>query len=181
MFVYSMLILSATGSVMAMLKPDRGSVIAGALAFYLVCTAMMTVRTTVKESRPLLVCLMCGGSAVAIAGTYLGLAALSTPAGRLDGKPAALFFIFGTVAAIASALDARILRSGNVVGAHRLARHLWRMGFAMFLATSSFFLGQAKVFPEQLRIPAILAVPVLVVVAFTLYWLVRVLRQRRVT
>ena len=63
-------------------------------------------------------------------------------------------------------------------GARRLARHLWRMCFALFIAAASFFLGQADEFPEPLRIPALLALPVLAVLLAMLYWLWRV-RIRR--
>ncbi len=44
----------------------------------------------------------------------------------------------------------------------------------MWIATSSFFLGQAKVFPEAIRNPALLAVPVLLVLVAVVYWFVRV-------
>jgi heme/copper-type cytochrome/quinol oxidase subunit 4 len=72
----------------------------------------------------------------------------------------------------------RILRSGNLRGSRRLVRHLWRMCFALFIATASFFLGQAKVFPQPIRIPALLALPVVAVLVTMLYWLWRV-RTRR--
>src|SRR5688572_14274691 len=45
-------------------------------------------------------------------------------------------------------------------GSRRVARHLWRMCFALFVATGSFFLGQMKFIPEPVRI-----VPLLLVLA----------------
>lgn len=48
------------------------------------------------------------------------------------------------------------------------------MGLAMWIATASFFLGQAQVFPEPLRRIALLVAPVLVVAAIVVYWAVRV-------
>jgi hypothetical protein len=42
----------------------------------------------------------------------------------------------------------------------------------------SFFLGQAKVIPKPIRIPALLALPVLAVLVTLFYWLWRV-RIRR--
>lgn len=57
--------------------------------------------------------------------------------------------------------DVRVLRSGPLTGTRRLARHLWRMCYAMFTATGSFFLGQAQVIPEPLRIQ-----PLILVLAF---------------
>ena len=53
------------------------------------------------------------------------------------------------------------------------------MGFAMWIATASFFLGQAKFFPEPIRKSGLLAIPVLLVLVVMLYWLLRVLLKRR--
>ncbi|HEU0014094.1 MAG TPA: hypothetical protein VFQ45_10445, partial [Longimicrobium sp.] len=60
----------------------------------------------------------------------------------------------------------------------RLARHLWRMCWAMWIATGSFFLGQADELPERLRVwPALIFLAVVPLLAM-LYWLVRI-RIRR--
>ena len=109
----------------------------------------------------------------------LGFDTLASPTGRrADGLPAFPFFMFGTVGLLAGVGDVRMIRSGGVRGASRLVRHLWRMSWALWIAASSFFLGQAKVIPKPVRIPALLALPVLAVVATMLYWLWRV-RFRR--
>jgi hypothetical protein len=52
------------------------------------------------------------------------------------------------------------------------------MSYALFVATMSFFIGQAKVIPPALRIPGLLALPVVAVLVTMLYWLWRV-RVRR--
>ena len=54
----------------------------------------------------------------------------------------------------------------------------WRMSLAMFIATASLFLGQAKVFPKPIRLMPLLSIPVLLVLVVMLYWLVR-LRLRK--
>ncbi|MDP9179520.1 MAG: hypothetical protein M3O61_17745, partial [Gemmatimonadota bacterium] len=74
--------------------------------------------------------------------------------------------------------DLRMLRSGPLRGARRIARHLWRMCFALFIAALSFFIGQSKVIPEPIRILPLLALPVLAVLVTMFYWLWRV-RIRR--
>jgi hypothetical protein len=51
------------------------------------------------------------------------------------------------------------------------------MCFALFIATGSFFLGQAKVIPMPLRIFPVLTVLALLPLVFMVYWLVR-LRKR---
>ena len=68
--------------------------------------------------------------------------------------------------------------TGRLEGAQRIARHLWRMCFALFVASGSFFLGQAQVFPKPVRIYPLLAIPALLPLLLMLYWLARVLFTR---
>src|ERR1700737_1212187 len=58
--------------------------------------------------------------------------------GLKDGIPAAGYFVFGSVALLAAALDVGMFIRGGVSGVHRIARHLWRMCFAMLITTISF-------------------------------------------
>ena len=98
--------------------------------------------------------------------------------GNRNGIPAFPFLMFGAVGLLASAGDLRVIRSGALRGAPRLARHLWRMCWALWIAASSFFLGPrarvAKIIPEPLLNPALLALPVLAVFVVMLYCLWRV-------
>ena len=107
-----------------------------------------------------------------------GFEALASPTSTTGGIPAWVFFMFATVGLLASVGDVRMIRAGGLRGASRLARHLWRMCRALYIAAASFFFGQAKHIPEQVRIPALLALPVLAVLATMVYWLWRV-RIRR--
>jgi uncharacterized membrane protein len=178
-FVVAMLCMSASGAFMAALKPDRGTALGGVLTFYLVSTAWLTVRCSVEQSRALLGVLMFMALALGASHSAFAFAALYSTDGRFDGLPPQPFFLFGAVGLLAALGDARVLHAGKIEGARRVARHLWRMGFAMFIATASFFVGQPKVFPEPLRHAfGLRAIPVLLVIAVTLYWFVRVLRQR---
>src|SRR5256886_12841210 len=45
---------------------------------------------------------------------------------------------------VAAAGDVRMLVRGGVLGAKRIARHLWRMCFGLFIAAGSFFLGPSN-------------------------------------
>jgi hypothetical protein len=74
--------------------------------------------------------------------------------------------------------DLRLLGTGSITGTRRLARHLWRMTFALWIATASFFLGQAKVLPEPLQNFWLLSIPVLAVLAMLVYWLLRVSKMK---
>ncbi len=178
-FVLAMLVMSVTGAVMAAMKPATLSVIAGALTFYLVVTALLTVRRPAVGAHWIDLGAMLVALAIGITGIYFGFEALNSSTGTKDGHPAPPYFIFGTVALLAGLLDLRMLLARGIDGPHRLSRHLWRMCFALLLAAASFFLGQAQVFPESMRNLALLASPVLLVLVLMLYWLGRVLFTRR--
>lgn len=179
-FVVAMLAMTSSAVVMAaFLEPNPVNVIAGSLTFYLVCTGMLTVRRQVAQARRLVAGLMLlalAGGAYAFA---LGLEALGSVDGKVAGIPPQPLFMFAAVGLLGALLDARLLWAGDIQGPHRLARHLWRMCFALWIATASFFLGQAKFFPEPIRHSGVLAIPVLLVAGMMFYWLVRVLRKRR--
>jgi hypothetical protein len=65
---------------------------------------------------------------------------------------------FATTTLLAAIGDARVVLAGPITGARRLARHLWRMCFARFIASGSFFLGQMNFVPESVRkLPLLLA------------------------
>jgi hypothetical protein len=86
-----------------------------------------------------------------------------------------MMFFFGGVALLAALGDVRMILIGGLQGAQRIARHLWRMCFSLFIASGSFFLGQAKVFPKPIRILPLLVIPALLPLVLMLCWLARVL------
>jgi uncharacterized membrane protein len=180
-FAVAMLAMSSTGALMALfIKPNPVNVMAGALTFYLVATGVLAVKRTVGEMRGALAGLMAAAIALGTWAATMGLAAVASPRGFIEGVPAPPLFIFAFAGLGGALLDARMLRAGVIEGRHRIARHLWRMGLAMWIATTSFFLGQAKVFPDFLRQHIeIRAIPPLLVAGLVVYWLVRTLARRR--
>jgi uncharacterized membrane protein len=178
-FVYTMLVMSASGAVMAALKHQTGSVIAGVLTFYLVLTGLVTVRRPALEFHGVDAVAMLVALAVGIAGFKFGSEALAADAATKAASPPVAYFVFGTVALLAALGDLRILLAPRSHAAARMARHLWRMCFALFVATGSFFLGQPRLFPKALRSSGVLALPVLWVLLAMFYWLARVWLRRR--
>jgi uncharacterized membrane protein len=174
LFVYSMLVLSLTGAVIGALKAQRINAAQGVLTFYLVTTAMLTVRHRVREGRWIELGTMLIALTVGLYELTLGLEALHSPRNSIDGVPAGMVFLFATVALVAASGDIRMLLGRGLQGAPRIARHLWRMCFALFIASASFFLGQAKVIPKPIRILPLLAIPALLPLVLMLYWLARV-------
>jgi uncharacterized membrane protein len=174
-FVYSMLVLSITGAVIATLKHQTPNIIGGSLAFYMVTTAVLTVRPRDRGARWIDAVAFLIGAAVGGFAMKTGLDAVNTPTGTLNGVPAGMMFFFGAVAWLAAVGDLRVLLVGHLQGAQRIARHLWRMCFSLFIASGSFFFGQAKVIPKPIRILPLLAIPALLPLVLLLYWLARVL------
>lgn len=178
LFVFATLTMALTGAGMAAFSGNVGNMVAGVLTAYLVVTALITVRPPTIHLRriefgALLVALVLGATCV-----VLGFEALVSPRGTKFGIPFVVFFMFGAVALLAAFGDTRMIRSGGLRGAPRLTRHLWRMCYAFWIATASFFLGPrarvAKLIPELLVRPALLVLPVLMVLVVMFYWLWRV-------
>lgn len=179
LFAYAMLTMATIGASLAIARDAAPAVNvpAALLTSYLVLTGLATVRPLPGWSRGVDVGLMLLVLGVSGADLVFGWQAIAS-GGRRHGIPAFPFVMFAIVGLLAVAGDARMLRAGSVRGRVRLARHLWRMSYALLVATMSFFLGQAKVFPKPVRIPGLLAMPVLAVLVAMLYWLWRVRRTR---
>jgi uncharacterized membrane protein len=174
-FFVSMLGMSTAGAYLALMKHQMNNVFGGVLAFYLVTTAWATGRrrdgeTSIFDWGALLVALAVG----AIILTY-GFEVANSPTGPKDGIPAGMYFFLGSVALLSAAGDVRMLVRGGVFGVHRIARHLWRMCFSLFIATGSFFLGQQQVFPHWLRKTNVLFLPAILPLILLIFWLFRVL------
>ena len=155
------------------------SALNGVLTCYLVTTSWVTIRRKEGTTGPFDAIALLVALATGIAHVTFGMEAANNANGLKEGFPAMAFYIFGSVALLAAALDARMLLAGGVFRVHRIVRHLWRMCFALFIATASLFLGQQQVFPESFRGTLVLASPVIIVILMTIYWLIRVLSSDR--
>ena len=170
-FVYSLLVNAAAGTVLSITTLNRGNVMGGSMSMYMATTALLTTRRRIPRRD---VAAMMLGLAVSITGYTFAFMASHSAKGTLDGYPPPLYFIFGTIALLSAAGDIRMIAARGVQGKHRIVRHLWRMCFAMLIATGSFFLGQAKLLPAEYRIIPLLAIPVVIVLALMIYWAARV-------
>lgn len=178
-FAVAMGVMTSSAILIALLlRPNTGNIIAGSLTLYLVLTGVLAVKVNVAQARGLLTGLMLAAFFIGIAAIALARGIAALPGSRMDGFTAAPLYFFAVVALIAASLDVRMLLDRGLRGHHRLLRHLWRMGFAMWIATSSFFLGQAKQFPDFIRVSGVLLVPVLLVTFALIYWIFRVQRRR---
>ena len=174
LFVHAMVVMALSGAGIALAQSGEATAIGGVLAVYLVVTALTTVRPRTATSRRLEIAAMLVALVTGSASTVFAFGDATTR----DGIPAPMLLIFGTVGLLSGISDLRIVRSGPLRGTPRLRRHLWRMCFAMWIATGSFFLGQADEFPEPLRIFPLLAIPAFLPLLVMPYWLWRVRTKR---
>lgn len=150
-----------------------------AFACYLVLTSSATVRTRPATLNrysylaPILACLI--GIAAVTQGTIVLMGYV-----RLDDDiPVVAFFVFGGLAFFAAWGDFSVIRQGGATGTSRLARHLWRMCFVLYMSIATLFTGPGSiVFPEAVRGSFVLVLPELSVLVAGIYWLVRVFRRK---
>ncbi len=170
-FFVSMLIMSGIGATVSPFLPDRISSVAGLVTFYLVLTSWVTVRRKENSTGGFEIGAMIIALAAAATGVVFAQIAANSPTGLLDQQPPGPGYLMAGIAGIGAFFDLTVILRGGIAGAQRIARHLWRMCVALFIASASLFFGQPQVFPEPLRDSLILAVPVLAPIILMLFWL----------
>ena len=178
-FVATMIAMGLTGVGIALYE-GKTDVAAGALTAYLVFTAWTAIRPLAEGARRIDIALMLLAWIFAI-GTWIeAVETLGMPGMKRDGVPAGIQFFFAIVITCAALGDVRLIRDGGITGTRRLARHLWRMSFGLWIATGSFIaqLVRMPFMPDWMR-----SIPVILVLAagplvLLVYWMWRVrLRQ----
>jgi hypothetical protein len=169
-FVYAMFALGITAAIL-------GNVLGGLMTIYFVGTALTTVRPQSPWTRSSNVAALTVAVGLALVDIAGGVKAFNSPRRALNGVPFLMLFFLATVMILAAAGDMRIIRFGVPGGRPRLARHLWRMCFALFIAAGSFFSVRArvaKILPGPFTTAPMRALPIVLVFAAMFYWLWRV-------
>lgn len=186
-FVVSMLTMGAAAAYLAFVRNDPSNLGGGIMTFYLVGTAWLTARRRNGETSRLDWVALLIPLVVGILGWKNGIDALRGPTGEKYGVPGGMHLFMGSVCLLAAAGDVRMLLRGGVFGARRIARHLWRMCYGLFIASGSFFLGPSnrplrllssigigRHLPHSLfSIPVYLVLTILPLVLL-IFWLLRV-------
>lgn len=168
-FFVSMLVMASIGALVAPFllteqgQPKLFDSAAGFFTLYLVVTSWLTVRRKAGTIGRAEVAAFVFASSLAAAIILVGT-------GRDDPTG---YYAMGGLIALAAALDLKVILNRGIAGGPRIARHLWRMCLALFVAMGSFFLGQQKVMPEVMQGSPWLSVPPLAVLAAMLFWLLR--------
>jgi hypothetical protein len=143
-FVASMLTMGAFATYLAITRHQPNNIGGGILTFYLIGTAWLTARRKDGETSRLDWVALLIPLANGILSWMTGVKVLRSGHSSLDGVPVGMILFMGSVCLLAAAGDARMLVRGGVFGAKRIARHLWRMCFGLFIAAGSFFLGPSN-------------------------------------
>ncbi|UPT62533.1 MAG: hypothetical protein M0D54_19620 [Hyphomonadaceae bacterium JAD_PAG50586_4] len=153
---------------------QRPNFVAGIMALYLLISgAMAARRRDAKAGAPELIGLVIALSITAAGVIFMRMGAASA-SGTVDGSPPQAFLLFTIAGAFASAGELHVLLRRQISNVSRIARHLWRMCFSLFIASGSFFLGQQQVFPEALRDSVLLYAVALAPLPIMLFWLGKV-------
>lgn len=175
LFVYVMLAMGISAALL-------GNVGGGILAAYFVITALTTVRPVSPWTLRINVVALTVVAGLALGLIVRGAQAYDSPGGSLSGVPFLMHFFIAAVLLLSAAGDVRIMRFGVPSGGARLARHLWRMCFALFIAAGSFFSIRervAKILPEPFTTLPLRMLPIVLVFAAMFYWLWRVRGRRK--
>ena len=173
-FAVSMLVLGISALILGPFRePTPESPIPGILVCYFVLTAWVAARRrdgTTGRFEMAACAAALGTGALMMWGAFTGA---TTPAG-----PGPVF-VFAGICLLAGMGDLSAILRKKLTPAQRLSRHLWRMCFAFFIATGSFFLGQQDVMPQSVRGSPILFVLAFAPFAVMAFWLVRVRLGKR--
>lgn len=132
-------------------------VVAGVLTLYLVATSWSAAKRCDGKAGWLELAAIPVALGCMVADIWLGQLATFSPNVELDGQPSTAYFIFAGLAGLAVALDISMIVRGGLARQQRIARHLWRMCVAYFLAATSLFLGQQDdVFPFMIGSPVLI-------------------------
>jgi hypothetical protein len=183
LFVWAMLVMGVSASVLGF-REGPGDVVAGLLAAYFVGTAWTTVRPASPWTRRVNAAALTVAVGLALLAMVGGATSIGNPGLSSGGVPfrtiGVMSFVLAAVLVLAAAGDLRVMRSGMPRGGPRLARHLWRMCFALFIAAGSFFSIEervAKVLPEPFTSGPVRALPILLLFGTMFYWLWRLRRR----
>ena len=169
-FAVAMIVLAITASVLEPFrKGEPGSPLVGPIVCYFVATSWVTARRRDGSTGKfeIAACIAALMTAALVAWDGFTGAISPTPVGRGP------VFVMAGLLLLAGLLDLNAILRTKLSPAQRLARHLWRMCFAFFIATGSFFIGQQDVLPAAVRGSPMMFVLGLAPLALMAFWLVR--------
>lgn len=186
-FVASMLVMAAGAAYLGVTKHQPANVGGGIFTLYLILTAWLTARSADGQTSKLDWAALLIPLALGTLSWMNGIQVVRSGANSQNGVPVGMILFMGSVQLLAGAGDIRMLLRGGLFGTKRIARHLWRMCFGLFIASGSFFLGGnnrplrllsaaglGQHLPRALFNTALYLVLTILPLVLLVFWLVRV-------
>ena len=186
-FVASMLTMGVFAVYLAVTRHQPNNIGGGILTVYLIGTAWLTARRRDGETSRFDWVLFLIPLTLGVLTWMNTIKVVRSGASSQDGVPVGLSFFMGSVMLLAAAGDVRMLVRGGVTGTKRIARHLWRMCFGLFIASGSFFMGPSnrplrlfstvgigKYLPSALFSTTLYLILTILPLILLIFWLVRV-------
>ncbi|MGC1903490.1 MAG: hypothetical protein WA715_06695 [Candidatus Acidiferrum sp.] len=126
------------------MKNQPSNIGGGIITFYLIGTGWLTARRREGETSRMDGIAMLIPLTVGILIWVNGIEVLRSGATSQNGVPVGMSFFMGFICLFGAVGDVRMLLRGGVFGGTRIARHLWRMCFGLFIAAGSFFMGPSN-------------------------------------
>ena len=167
-FFGAMLVLGVTASMLEPFRDPPGSPVGGIMVCYFVLTSWVAARRRDGTSGKFEIVACVAALSLAALMIWGGLSGASrTPVG------VGPVFALAGLCLLAGLGDLNAILRRKLKPAQRIARHLWRMCFAFFIATGSFFRGQPDFLPQAVRGSPVLFVLAFAPFAVMVFWLVR--------
>jgi hypothetical protein len=170
----------ATGVAPFLHVEQRTNTIAGLMALYLLLSGWAASQHKDIKAGPQQAVGLVFALGIAVAGALFMQMGANSPTGTVDGAPPQAFILFMLIGVFAAGGEINTLVRRTISGPARLARHLWRMCSSLFIASGSFFLGQALFLPDWVRSSMInVALALAPLVAMLIYLVLVRLPKRR--
>lgn len=181
-FTVSMLVMAFFAVYLAIVIPGQiVNFFGGTFAAYLVGTAWLTVwrkaGTIGAAEKAGLLVVVCLFLFFAVLSFFLatGLPLPLRSAVAIKGPVLIAMYTFTLVQGIAAICDIKLVLTGGISGAPRIARHLWRMCLGLTMAAGSAFTnGLPRLLPGPMHVTPIFFLPQFVPLGLLIYWLIRV-------
>ncbi len=181
-FFASMLVMAAFAAWLAVVQPGQMvNLFIAAFATYLVTTGWLTARRPAGAIGPAerialaVALILCAPFAILSFQLAAGLPPLFKSAFAFKGPILIAIYSFTTVLVITAIADAKVIATGGIAGAPRIARHLWRMCLGLTLAAGSAFTnGLARFLPGPYHVPVAFFLPQFLPLALLIFWMIRV-------
>jgi uncharacterized membrane protein len=180
-FVVAMLAMAVSAGVLGAIRPGQTiNIFIAGLTLYLVATAWLTTRRHEKVAGAAEIIaltaslLLCAPFALIDFQIVTGVTVFKS-AFKVEGAILIALCVFSAVMATAAIGDLRVVLGRGISGIARIARHLWRMCFALALTFGSAFTnGFARLLPGPYHVPPAFFAPQLLMLLVLACWVVRV-------